>query len=78
MKFEWLRDEVKDHHLLCLAEHRSLFFRGTLSAEKEGKRFWQAFPSGELREVSPDLKRAQRQCEEIAYSRARANVEMES
>lgn len=74
MKFDWLRDDLKGSHLLCLVEHRSLFFRGTLSAEKGGKRFWQPFPEGELKEVSADLKSAQRQCEEMVSSEASAYI----
>jgi hypothetical protein len=74
MKFEWLRDDRKGNHLLCLAEQRSLFFRGTLSSERGGKRLWQPFPEGELQEVSADLKKAQRQCEEIVSSVASADI----
>ena len=51
MKFEWLKDEVKGNYLLCLTGYRSLFFRGTLSPEDNGKRFWQPFPKGESREI---------------------------
>ena len=63
MKFEWLKDDVKGNYLLCIAGYRSLFFRGTLSREHNGKRFWQPFPKGEPREVYGDLMRAQRHCE---------------
>jgi hypothetical protein len=74
MKFEWLCDDLKGNHLLCRVEHRSLFFRGTLSPVKGGKRLWQPFPKGELQEVSADLKSAQRQCEEIVSSAASADI----
>jgi hypothetical protein len=63
MKFEWLLDDLKGNHLLCLKRDRSSFFRGTLSPECHGKRFWQPFPEGEPHEVSADLQTAQRQCE---------------
>ncbi len=63
MKFEWLKDDLKGNHLLCLAGERSLFFRGTLLSEDRGRRFWEPFPKGERQEVSGDLKSAQRRCE---------------
>jgi hypothetical protein len=63
MKFQWLKDDLKDNHLLCIATNRSLFFRGTLSAEYNGKRLWRSFPKGEPQEVYGDLESAQRQCE---------------
>ncbi|SEL27012.1 hypothetical protein SAMN05216387_107138 [Nitrosovibrio tenuis] len=66
MKFQWLKDDLKDNHLLCIATNRSLFFRGTLSPEFEGKRLWQPFPKGEPQEVHGDLVSAQRRCEVLA------------
>jgi hypothetical protein len=63
MKFEWLKDDLKDNHLLCVAGYRSVFFRGTLSQEYNGKRLWRPFPNGDPQEVYGDLQRAQRYCE---------------
>ena len=63
MEFQWLKDDLKDNYLLCVSTNRSLFFRGTLSAEHNGKRLWQPFPKGKPQEVYGDLKSAQHQCE---------------
>lgn len=63
MEFEWLKDELKGNYLLCLSRYRSLFFRGTLSLEENGCRFWQPFPRGEAQEICGDLESAQRCCE---------------
>ena len=63
MKFQWLKDDLKDNHLLCVTADRCLFFRGTLSAEDNGKRLWRPFPEGEPQEVHGDLESARRQCE---------------
>lgn len=63
MQFEWLRDDLKDNHLLCLRRDRSVFFRGTLSPEDNGKRFWKPFPTGEPQEVCGNLQAAKRRCE---------------
>jgi hypothetical protein len=65
MKFEWLLDELKGNHLLCLKSESALFFRGTLSREDSGRRIWQSFPEREPTEVSGDLEIARRQCEEF-------------
>ncbi|PTR14474.1 hypothetical protein C8R31_106147 [Nitrosospira sp. Nsp2] len=65
MKFEWLLDEVNDTHLLCVKGDRSLFFRGKLSGEINGRRIWQPFPKGEPKEVSGDLEIARRRCESM-------------
>ena len=58
MEFQWLKDDLKDNYLLCIAANRGLFFRGTLSAEHNGKRLWQPFPNGEPSEIYGDLKSA--------------------
>ena len=63
MKFQWLKDDLKGNHLLCLEGHRSLFFRGMLCAKDNGRRLWQPFPKGEPLEVYGDLESAQRCCE---------------
>jgi hypothetical protein len=74
MKFEWLKDDLKDNHLLCIATNRSLFFRGTLSPECNGKRWWQPFPEGEPQEVYGDLPRAQRHCEAMVRESEETSV----
>jgi hypothetical protein len=66
MQFEWLLDEVKGHHLLCVQRERSVFLCGTLSREDDGRRFWQPFSAGaSCEEVYGDLQTAKRQCETI-------------
>jgi hypothetical protein len=68
MKFEWLKDAPTGNYLLCVAQHRSAFFRGTLSPEYNGKRLWRPFPNGDPQEVCGDLQRAQRCCEAMVES----------
>lgn len=63
MKFEWLLDDLKDNHLLCIKRDRASFFRGTLSPEVNGRRFWRPFPEAEPQEVCGDLQVAKRHCE---------------
>lgn len=70
MKFEWLQDEVNDTHFLCLKRDRGLFFRGKLSGEISGRRFWYPFPEGEPKEVPGDLQIARRRCESMVQELA--------
>lgn len=65
MFFEWLLDDLKGNHILCLTRERCLFLRGTLSPEGNGKRLWQPFPDGEPTEVCGNLEIARHQCEEM-------------
>ena len=68
MESEWIWDDHKGNHLLCIVRQRCLFFRGTLSSEKNGKRVWQPFPEGEPQEVAGDLQSAKEYCEGLALS----------
>jgi hypothetical protein len=74
MKFEWLNDGLKGNHLLCVVQYRSVFFRGTLSSEYNGKRLWRPFPNGDPQEIYGDLLSAQRYCEAMVQEMNEALV----